>query len=280
MLTPVTAFWIFIAWLVMLGGAVGSFLNVVVYRLPLGISLVYPPSRCPKCGKGIAWYDNVPVLGWILLRGRCRQCRNPISARYPVIEGWTALMFGAVAAVELPCFSLSEFGVIYAYHMLLLCTLLCAALMEYDGNKVPWRLFVPAMIVGVMVPVVWPTLRPVSPWLDLFVGDAMPMWLGGLVDSLAGLAVGALLGFLVWRSLGEQKSGGLALGLAGVGLFLGWESVSFIALATLAFFIPVWLGKRVLPRLRIPESMIFGVVTLAWILGTGWLLSWSCLASN
>ena len=85
----------------LVGGAVGSFLNVVVYRLPLGISMVYPPSHCPKCGKPIRWYDNVPILGWIVLRGRCRQCGNPISVRYPMVEAMTATMFAVVAVVEI-----------------------------------------------------------------------------------------------------------------------------------------------------------------------------------
>ena len=95
------AAWFIVVWLIVVGAAVGSFLNVVVYRLPLGISLVHPPSHCPKCGKRIPWYDNVPVLGWIMLRGRCRQCHNPISARYPMVEAITAAMFGAVAVVEM-----------------------------------------------------------------------------------------------------------------------------------------------------------------------------------
>ena len=96
------AAWFIVVWLIVVGAAVGSFLNVVVYRLPLGISLVHPPSHCPKCGKRIPWYDNVPVLGWIMLRGRCRQCHNPISMRYPVVEAITAAMFGAVAVAEMP----------------------------------------------------------------------------------------------------------------------------------------------------------------------------------
>lgn len=76
-----------------LGACVGSFLNVVVYRLPLGKSLITPPSACPKCGHRLAAWDNIPVLGWILLRGKCRYCRAPISPRYPLIELLTGLIF-------------------------------------------------------------------------------------------------------------------------------------------------------------------------------------------
>jgi leader peptidase (prepilin peptidase)/N-methyltransferase len=75
-------------WLVyagLLGACIGSFLNVVIYRLPLGQSIVSPPSRCPKCGYRLRWFDNVPILGWLLLRGRCRQCKNEISIQYPIV---------------------------------------------------------------------------------------------------------------------------------------------------------------------------------------------------
>lgn len=85
-----------IAWGALVGSVVGSFLNVVIARLPLGESVVHPRSRCPRCGAGIAWYDNVPVLSWLLLRARCRRCRAPISARYPLVELLVAVL-GALA---------------------------------------------------------------------------------------------------------------------------------------------------------------------------------------
>nr|WP_284287167.1 prepilin peptidase [Angustibacter aerolatus] len=80
-----------------LGLAIGSFLNVVVWRVPRGESVAHPPSACPRCGHPIRPRDNVPVLGWLLLRGRCRDCGEPISARYPVVEALTGLLFAAVA---------------------------------------------------------------------------------------------------------------------------------------------------------------------------------------
>ena len=72
------AHWLIVLWLCLVGGTIGSFLNVVVYRLPLGISLIRPPSHCPPCKQPIRWFDNVPVFGWIMLRGRCRNCRCSI----------------------------------------------------------------------------------------------------------------------------------------------------------------------------------------------------------
>jgi leader peptidase (prepilin peptidase)/N-methyltransferase len=89
-----------IALLAVLGAIIGSFLNVVIHRLPTGESLVSPGSRCPSCGKAIAPYDNVPVLSWILLQGRCRNCGARISPRYPAVELLTAAAFAAVVAVR------------------------------------------------------------------------------------------------------------------------------------------------------------------------------------
>ena len=82
-----------------LGALVGSFLNVVIHRLPRGESIAHPRSRCPGCGRHVRWRDNVPVLSWLALRGRCRSCGRPISPRYPVVELLTAAGFAATAAV-------------------------------------------------------------------------------------------------------------------------------------------------------------------------------------
>lgn len=87
------------------GILIGSFLNVVVYRVPIGMSLVAPASACPNCHSGIKGYDNIPVVSWLLLGGRCRQCKAPISVRYPLVEAGTAVFFGVVAAFFAPSIS-------------------------------------------------------------------------------------------------------------------------------------------------------------------------------
>jgi len=83
-------------WFIVLGACVGSFLNVIVYRLPRRKSIVHPPSHCPQCLCTIRWYDNIPVLSWIRLFGKCRMCRMPISIRYPSVEAVCSLLFGGV----------------------------------------------------------------------------------------------------------------------------------------------------------------------------------------
>ena len=87
-------------WLFALGASIGSFLNVVVYRLPLRISLIEPGSHCPACKHRIRWFDNVPILGWLMLRGRCRDCSAKISVRYPIVEAITAVLFLALGWCE------------------------------------------------------------------------------------------------------------------------------------------------------------------------------------
>ena len=87
---------LFLWYVVAMGGCIGSFLNVVIARVPLGESVVSPRSKCPKCNNSIAWYDNIPVLSWLVLLARCRQCKTPISARYPLIEVLMAILAGAL----------------------------------------------------------------------------------------------------------------------------------------------------------------------------------------
>lgn len=149
-----------ILWITFLGGAVGSFLNVVAYRLPLGISLLYPPSRCPGCETPIELRDNLPVIGWVLLKGRCRNCRISIPLRYPLIEAAAALIFLLVSYLELLSggatlpvrppnhytgfvwiiwFTKWDLISIYLYHICLLSYLLTTAILIYDGNPPPQK---------------------------------------------------------------------------------------------------------------------------------------------
>ncbi|MDR1480478.1 MAG: prepilin peptidase [Planctomycetaceae bacterium] len=122
---------------IVFGCCIGSFLNVVIYRLPLGKSLSYPPSHCPKCKSLIRPYDNFPVFGWFLLRGRCRDCRALISWRYPFVEAIAGVMAGSIsAAVFYSREGNSDFElvVISLYYFGLVVTLLAAGLIEFDQN--------------------------------------------------------------------------------------------------------------------------------------------------
>jgi len=283
-LTPAAAEAILVAWLFALGGALGSFLNVVIYRLPTGESLVHPGSHCPACGHPIRWHDNVPILSWFVLRGRCRDCGSRISMRYPLVEAITAALFVAVGAIEglsgganlplppvatvggvmLPALDAGQSAAIVGYHLLLLCTLLAAALIEYDGHRLTKGLFAPALAVGWLAPLAWPYLHPVSALGAL--GVDLPGAATGLVDGTAGLALGALLGLGLWRGSGASRGTGLLWSPACVGLFLGWQAVVVLVPATIIGWATFALLQRVMPRLwPLPPTVWLAVSALAWI---------------
>ncbi|MDR2761716.1 MAG: prepilin peptidase [Planctomycetaceae bacterium] len=136
---------------ILIGSCVGSFLNVVIYRLPFGLSLSYPSSHCPKCKRLIRPYDNVPVFGWIMLGGRCRDCRELISLRYPVVEAISGLISGSISAVIFySCSDILPFEniVISLYYFGIIVTLFAAGLIEFDRNKIPVKLFIPVTIIS------------------------------------------------------------------------------------------------------------------------------------
>ena len=127
-----------------LGAVVGSFLNVVAYRLPRGESLSHPPSHCPNCGAPVKPYDNIPVLSWLLLRGRCRNCKGPISVRYPLVEAGTALLCALVVIVKGP----DEDAVIGIVLVLLLVPV---TLIDLDHHLIPNKITYPGFVLGVVL---------------------------------------------------------------------------------------------------------------------------------
>jgi leader peptidase (prepilin peptidase)/N-methyltransferase len=126
------------------GATIGSFLNVVAYRLPRAESLVHPGSRCPGCGTAIKVYDNVPVLGWLLLRGRCRSCRAAISPRYPIIEALTAAL---AVAVVLTQHSASK----VVLGLVLVVVLVPVALIDVEHRIIPNKITLPAAVAAVAI---------------------------------------------------------------------------------------------------------------------------------
>ena len=130
----------------MFGAVVGSFLNVVVHRLPRGESLVHPRSRCPSCGTQIAGYDNIPILSWLVLRGRCRHCQAPISPRYPAVELLTAVTFAAVVLVG----GLDDDLVL---ELPFVAALIALAGIDYDHKLLPNRIVYPLAVWGLVATV-------------------------------------------------------------------------------------------------------------------------------
>lgn len=241
---------------VFLGLAVGSFVNVLIWRLPRGESLVSPFSRCPFCGHRLAPRDLVPVASWLLLRGRCRYCSHPLPALYPLVEGFTAVTFAALAAVH----GLSWRAGGYA---LLAVILIAAAGIDVRSRLIPNRLTIPAMGVALVWSLAVRVPRPASSLLGLAIA-------GGLFLLIAALSKGGMGG-------GDVK---LA---AAVGAFLGLQHsllglfLSFL-LGALAGLLLMALGKK-RRRDHIPfapfiaagcvTAMLFGDQLLRWYLGHG-----------
>ncbi len=276
-LSPDALNWLIAVWLFALGGAIGSFLNVVIYRLPAGLSLVRPGSHCPACKTPIRWYDNVPILGWLILGGRCRDCRAKISARYPIVEAITAVLFLLLGVAEClgegsnlpvrPEVPYQACGT-YLYHLLLLCTLLAAVMIEVDGHRVPLRLVVPALVGGLAAPLVWPRLHPVPACWIFLDGPA-----AGLLDGAGGLAAGLLLGWLASHLRPAEQRTAMVLGPACVGLFLGWQAVVVLTVVALAIHLPLMAVGRLLGAVRrVPPNAWLGLAAVGWILCWSWLV--------
>ena len=184
------------------GLAVGSFLNVCIYRIPRGESLAQPPSRCPACGKPLAWFDNVPVLSWIALRGRCRQCAALISIQYPIVEVVTALLAMLVVWVTPP-------GALLASRLVLTAVLIVLFVIDLELQLLPNRITLPSILVGVAFSLFAPP-GPVASLVGIVLG-------GGVLYGIA-----AAYYFV-------RREEGMGMGdvkmLAMIGAFLGWRAV-------------------------------------------------------
>ena len=190
------AFWMTVCFL--FGAAAGSFLNVVIWRLPTDRSILWPGSHCPHCFRPIQWYWNLPIIGWFVLRGRGRCCGEPISPRYWIIELVTALLFVGVYAADFlwqvrrfepagAANSLAAHWPIFLAHLYLFAALLAASVIDLDHKVIPSAITTPGMVLGVAVSALVPqtqpsTLSPLAGWPPL----------AGLADSLIGLAAGYL----------------------------------------------------------------------------------------
>jgi leader peptidase (prepilin peptidase)/N-methyltransferase len=183
-----------------LGSIAGSFLNVCVHRLPRGRSVVWPGSACPQCGRELAWFENIPVVSYIGLGGRCRTCRAPISVRYPFIETLTALMFAAAWWYYGP-------GLLLVSRLVLGCALIVLFAIDLEHHLLPNVITLPGIVVGFA--------------FSLF---TEPGWRSSLVGIIVGGALPYTIAEIYFRVRHED---GLGMGdvkmLAMVGAFLGWQ---------------------------------------------------------
>jgi len=195
----------------------GSFINVLIHRLPRDESVVFPPSACPGCKKPIAPYDNIPVLSYLLLWGRCRHCKAPISIRYPLVE----LL---VAAASLVAYLRHGYGVEYGVEFAFVAAMIALVVIDYDHRILPNVITIPGTLIGLLLA---PIREPIT-----------------VTQALAGAALGAgLLYGVAEVYFRVRKVEGLGMGdvkmMAMVGAFLGWKG------ALLTIFVGSLLGSLV-----------------------------------
>lgn len=232
-----------------LGLLFGSFGNVVIYRLPRGESVVHPRSRCPGCQAAIAWYDNIPVISWLILRGRCRGCKTSISKRYPLVELLTGVLFAAVTF---------KYGVSWTTleYLIFVWSLVVVSFIDIDLMILPDVFTLSGIVIGL----IGAALNPEREFMPSLMGVLMG---GGFLWLVAYL-------YLLVRKEEGMGGGDIKL-LAWMGAVLGWTAVPFVVLASslLGSAVGLVLAFRREAGLRsvIPFGPYLALAAILYILG-------------
>ncbi|MDQ3819967.1 MAG: prepilin peptidase [Acidobacteriota bacterium] len=279
--------WVTCLFVAMFGAIIGSFLNVVIHRLPREESIVFPNSRCPSCSSLIGPMDNIPLLSYAILRGRCRNCRAPISWRYPAVELFTALLYAAVFLIDVYL----RGGVTYTilFDLVFVSAIVALIFIDAEHMLLPNAITYPGILFAVVARVALPYL--VGPYAfddlpSLWYGHlyAWPIWSASLLGAALGaLAGGGSLWLIGW--LWERLRGVEAMGLGDVkmmfmvGAYLGWR------LTILAIFLGVLTGSvagvAVMAKRRerdmqmqLPFGIFLGVGSILALLFGSRIIAW------
>jgi leader peptidase (prepilin peptidase)/N-methyltransferase len=235
--------WLFPLLFGVIGACIGSFLNVCILRIPLGESIVRPRSRCRSCGAPIAWHNNIPILGWFILRGRARCCGKPFSIRYPLIETLTAALFVACWLIFAP---LSPAKALCG--MVFVSALICATFIDIDHFKIPDAFTIGLAALGILFSILVPSLHGQT--------NALRSVLLGLEGMLIGSAL------LLWIALAAEtllRKEAMGFGdvtfLGAIGAFCGWQG------AVVAIF-----GGAIIGTFWVAGLVVFGKLTRKKIL--------------
>jgi len=240
----------------LLGLALGSFMNVCIYRIPLKKSIVRPPSSCPHCGENIRVYDNIPLVSYLLLRGKCRYCRHPISWRYPAVELLTALLSVAL-------FIRYGLGYQYILYLLFATALVTISFIDLRHQIIPDALSLPGVGVGFAATFAFENIS----------------WLESLIGIIGGGGVLFLVAVVYERLSGRQGMGGGDVKLlAMIGAWMGWRALPFILLissltgAIIGFVFLLVSGKGY--RVRIPFGPFLSLGALVYVFFGPQLTHW------
>ncbi len=240
-----------------LGGlCIGSFLNVCIHRLPIGTSVVFPPSRCPACAHALAWWDNIPVASYVALRGRCRYCRVPISARYPIVEALTCAVF----LLHWPVFGATP--LLLVVRLAFACALVVLFAIDLEHQILPNRITLPGIVAGLLC--------------SLFLPPGPLMSLAGMVFG-GGLLWAIAEGWYRLRKVEAMGFGDVKM-LAMVGAFLGLELVvlTFVVASMIGGVIGVVLvaSRRADMATRVPFGTMLAFAALVASLYGERLVAW------
>jgi leader peptidase (prepilin peptidase)/N-methyltransferase len=242
-------------WVFFFGACIGSFLNVCIYRIPAGLSIVHPPSRCPQCETQIRWWQNIPMASWLFLRGKCSVCKAKISVRYLLVEILTGLLFLRIFTL----FSLHPATLVFWIFAAALVTL---TFIDLDHQIIPDVISLPGILLGFASV----SLTPLS-WSNSLFGILLgggSLWLIAIIYELL--------------TKNEGMGGGDIKLLAMIGAFLGWKAilpVIFISscIGTLVG-VPLMLRQGGSGKLAIPFGPFLSAAALIWLFWGGQLLRW------
>ena len=249
-------FWFFISFSFLIGISIGSFLNVCIARIPEKKSIVSPPSNCPKCGHGIKFYDNIPLLSYLILFGKCRNCKTPISLRYPLVELLTGILSVMLMFYYGPSSS-------YLVYFCLVAALITITFIDLDHRIIPDVISLPAIPIGFLASFLLIQLT----WLDSLIG----ILVGGGSLLLVAVIYEKLTGH-------EGMGGGDIKLLAMLGAFLGWEGVLFTILASSLLGTVIGGGAMLISgkgrKFAIPFGPFLSLGAVLYILWGDLLIGW------
>lgn len=247
--------WVTIS-VVLLGLSFGSFLNVVIYRLQRGLSIVFPGSACPACQKPIRFYDNIPLLSYLILRGHCRKCGSPISWRYPLVEGLTALCLAGLFLKYGLSAELIAYGVLVLF-------LIPISFIDIDKGLILNKLTIPCFILGIVMILGF----QIETWKNVLFGAVG----GGCIIWLVGM-----IGKMIFRK--DSMGFGDVKLVVTIGTYVGFPDVFislFFGICIAAIFI---FGGLILKKIRLGNTIPFGpfiaLGTLVYLMWGSSLINW------
>lgn len=238
---------------IILGLIIGSFLNVCIYRLPKNESIIKPASHCPTCKKEISWFDNIPILSFIILGGRCRFCKSRISYRYPLVE-FLAALASAILFIRF------GFSINFLVYSILSFGLIVAAFIDFEYKIIPDEITIGGLVLGIFLSIVWPNIHNTMLIKKSIIDCVLGILVGGGSILLSGI-----LGKFFFKK--DAMGGGDIKLLAMIGSFIGWKKI--LLTFFLAPFFGIFFGIYFLIKYRnhyIPYGPFLSLASFAAIL--------------